>query len=92
MGQTHTIGKHCTTVKGNRHNLRVTYHSTDVVTVNNGVVTLDTGGHFTNTTKARMNQASNEYGLGYQVFQNKFKWYVKTNIAVLEFDGNTITI
>jgi hypothetical protein len=54
----------------------VTYHSTDVVVFSKEEIVLDTGGWFTVTTKARMNQASNEFGLGYQVYQEKGYWYI----------------
>jgi len=70
MGQMHTIRRTATTVEGNTDNLVVTYHDTVVVRVVSGplltykTITLDTGGWFTHTTKARMNQASHQYGLG----------------------------
>lgn len=55
---------------------RVRYHSTDVVTFNDDWIVLDTGGWTTYTTKTRMNQASNQFRLGYYVFQRDFTfWY-----------------
>ena len=84
MGQTHTIGKHATKVTKDGQTSTVRYHYTDVVKVawDTGIITLNTGGWETSTTKLRMNQASSEWGLGYHVYQHKHDWFV-TN------DGNT---
>lgn len=99
MSQVHTLGKAHTTVtrKGNGE-LRVTYHNTDVVTVHaNGNVTLDTGGWRTATTKTRMNQASNQFGLGFQVHQDEFAWFVTIRnasgelVSQLAFDERAVS-
>jgi hypothetical protein len=86
MAQTQTIGKHRTTVSYREGVTTVRYHSTDVVSVapqlsstSKGVViivTLDHGGHMTNTTKLRMNQTANQFGLGFRVYQKNFDWFV----------------
>lgn len=77
MGQTHTVGKHATTVStGDDGKTRVTYHATDVVVFDADTIVLDTGGWFTVTTKLRMNQASSQLGLGYRVYQRDGLWYV----------------
>jgi len=55
----------------------VTYHGTEVVRFNQLLVFLNTGGWKTATTKLRMNQASNQFDLGFQVFQSKHEWYVQ---------------
>lgn len=94
MAQQNKLGKVATTVTGNSlDNIRVTYHSTDIVTVTKVKgklrITLDTGGWFTPTTKTRMNQASNQFGLGYRVYQDKGSWYVKKyNGKEIPFVGN----
>ena len=79
MGQMHTCrGRATSVIRDNAGALHVTYHQTEVVTVfANGVVKLDSGGYRTFTTKARMNQASNQFGLGFGVFQDKHEWYVR---------------
>jgi len=90
MAQQQTVGKHRTTVSDNRGNggdLTVTYHSTKVVTVRSGVgyladhwrIILDSGGYRTATTKSRMNQAANEYDLGFSVYQRGGKWFYNCN-------------
>lgn len=100
MGQTHTIGKTATTVKrGQDGSLRVTYHNTDVVSVTpGGIITLDTGGWFTVTTKTRMNQAASQFGLRYIVEQKNFEWFVrlpdengKWKNKVIPFTGDSVT-
>ena len=78
MGQTHTIGKHATKGTKDGQTSTVRYHYTDVVKVDwdTGIITLNTGGWETSTTKLRMNQASSEWGLGYHVYQHKHDWFV----------------
>lgn len=78
MGQMHTLGRTATTAKRDAAGtLRVTYHKTVVVEVTrDGTVTLRSGGWRTVTTKARMNQAANQYGLGFSVYQKKGEWFV----------------
>lgn len=90
MGQMQRIGKHATTVKVEQGVGRVTYHDTDVVVWNEKIVTLNTGGWRTATTKARMNQTSNQFGLGYQVYQEKGEWYIwfpGTDREEIPFEG-----
>ncbi len=70
------IGTHCTTVKSQGNMTIVTYHDTDVVKILNGAARLCSGGFYTTTTKTRMNQTSNVFGLGYQVYQRNFYWWV----------------
>jgi len=63
---------------------KVMYHSTDVVSFNDSKIILNTGGWRSNTTKTRMNQTSNQFGLGYMVYQSGFQWFV-------EYKGDTIS-
>ena len=69
------------------HPLIVRYHKTAIVKRDNaGVITLNSGGWRTVTTKRKMNQASHQFGLGYGVFQKDFDWYVDFNGATVEFE------
>lgn len=54
------------------------YRQTPVVRWNDatGVITLSSGGYRTATTKRRMNEVSEHYGLRFRVFQTDHKWYV----------------
>ena len=76
MPQQHKIGTHATTVTGGYPNITVRYHQTEIVTVTPAGVRLHSGGWQTATTKTRMNQASNQYGLGFRVWQKDRAWYV----------------
>lgn len=83
MTQQQRIGRTATSVSGDGEgNTEIRYHSTRVVTFNEDLIVLDSGGWYSNTTKTRMNQASNTFNLGYQVFQRKHHWYV-------DFGGKT---
>jgi hypothetical protein len=59
----------------------VCYRGTDVVIFNTSGVFLNTGGWRSNTTKTRMMQAANQYGLGFRVFQRAFAWFVQIGEA-----------
>jgi len=76
MAQQSIIGSHKTTVSTNNGTTRVKYHNTDVVSFDQDKITLDTGGWKTVTTKTRMNQTSNQFNLGYRVYQRNFEWFV----------------
>jgi len=92
MVQTRKIKGVATKVTHTATGLFVRYHDTDVVTVKNGEVALNTGGWKTVTTKRRMNQASNQFGLNYHVFQEDNEWYVMWNGIVYPFPNDSITL
>ena len=93
-----------------RHNTRitydnvgriVTYHTTAIVRHNTlqGVITLNSGGWQTVTTKVRMNQYAHEFANGaYSVYQQKGVWYVRIHTGpqagqtVDFFDGMEIKL
>jgi len=76
MSRTNTIGTHKTSVFTEAGTTKVIYHDTAVVSFNSDTITLNTGGYFTRTTKLRMNQASNQFDLGFKVYQRQGTWYV----------------
>ena len=91
------IGSHKTSISTDvlqdaEKRLLVTYHNTIVVKViNDRYVILNTGGYYTDTTKRRMNQASLQYSLGYNVYQCDFVWYVRCGDDIQPYyDGITI--
>lgn len=65
------------------------YHKTTIVKAfKDGRVQLDSGGWKTNTTKNSMNQAANEYALGFRVNQRAREWFVTWKGVELPFvDG-----
>ena len=69
------------------------YHSTDVARMDilkdSVRITLDTGGYYTKTTKKRMNQFADMFGLHYRVLHIAAgSWYVELPEQVLEFNDN----
>ncbi len=70
----------------------VTYHKTEVVRFNGSKIILDTGGWRSATTKRRMNQASNHFGLGFRVFQKSGDWFVEYDGKVLPFANESISL
>ena len=81
-----------TSIRGDNGKVIIRYHATDVVTFDAYKITLDTGGWRTVTTKRRMNQASEAFGLGYTVYQQSWDWYAVHNGKVYRFSGETLTI
>ena len=68
--------------------MKVKYHNTilvkfeaegDMIVLNRGRVRKAKDGRLSVTAKNRINQASNEFGLGFQVFTKDFEWYIKLN-------------
>jgi len=74
--QTNKVQGVATSVWTDEGRTYVRYHSTNVVEFDATSVTLNSGGWQTVTTKRRMNQASNEFNLGYSVYQRAHAWYV----------------
>lgn len=70
----------------------VQYHNTDVVMWNDDEIILDTGGYDTLTTKARMNEASRVYDLGFHVYQKNYNWYVEYKGETILFTSSTLTL
>ncbi|GAG49119.1 unnamed protein product [marine sediment metagenome] len=101
MAQQNRIGRTATTVRPEDGYTCVRYHYTDVVRFNDDEIILDTGGWFTQTTKTRMNQTANQYGLGFRVYQEDGGWFVMWNddggswepgAIEYEFKGNVLVI
>ena len=60
------------------------YHSTNVMSVTDTTVILDSGGWQTATTKRRLEQGAEIFGLKLGVYQKDRKWWVRLA------DGSTI--
>jgi hypothetical protein len=85
----------------------VIYHSTRIVEWNDKEIILDSGGYYTfnpecwneqsmykpsTVTKKKMNQASLQFNLGYQIYQEEFIWYVSFKDKTIPFkDGMILT-
>lgn len=77
-----------TTIERDGDEDRYIYHHTAVVVHDRlrHIITLDSGGWRTATTKTRMNQASFEFDLGFTVHQKAYEWYVVTKAGKLVFE------
>ena len=76
MGQMRECKGVATSIRQEGPDTVVRYHETDVVRFNAESIRLLSGGYQTATTKAWMNQASAQFGLGYHVRAKAFTWYV----------------
>ena len=92
MANMQKVGYHKTSVFTEDSTTKVCYHNTIVCSFNYNTIILNTGGWFTNTTKARMNQASNQYNLGFRVFQKDYSWYVQYNNKIHSFEQNKLVL
>lgn len=68
----------------------VILYKTPVVKFDDQEIILNSGGWQTATTKTRMNQASNQFDLGFRVFQRKGEWYVDTKSENLQFEDGMV--
>jgi len=67
----------------------VDYHGTRIVEFDSDTITLCAGGWKSATTKRRMNQASESFGLGYRVYQEDYRWWVEYRGDTYVFDRDT---
>jgi len=65
----------------------VTYHRTQIVNATDDTITLRTGGWQTVTTKRKLNQASQQFALGYGVHQVKGEWFLDRRNPAYRPDG-----
>lgn len=92
MPQQYKIGTHKTSILTEEGFTKVIYHNTPVVSFNQESIILNTGGWFSLTTKTRMNQTSNVFNLGFNVYQKAYSWFVSFKGQTLKFDGNKLTL
>ena len=68
--------------------VHVIYHNRHVACFNENEICLRTHGYRTVTTKVRMNQTSNQFRLGYTVYQRRGVWFVRWQGRELMFPAN----
>ena len=73
------IGTHKTSIRTASNLTSVRYWETDVVKFDNDKIILNNGGWYTSTTKKRMNQVSEQFNLGFYVYQRNYNWFVDYN-------------
>lgn len=88
-----TVGSYQTKIHADTSGkTQVIFYQTPVVAFDNHSISLNTGGWWTRSTKARMNQASKEFSLGYRVYQKKGEWFVDYQNDVLPFTKEQLTM
>lgn len=91
MANQNVIGKTATSVFTENGITKVIYHSTCVISWDEDTITLDSGGWLTATTKTRINQAANQFGLGLTLRQKAGEWIVSYNGSDIPFnDGMSL--
>lgn len=70
----------------------VILYDTHIVSWDENFIALNTGGYFTRTIKMRMNQVSEEFRLGFRVFQEDYYWYAYFKEKKYKFNGYCLTL
>jgi hypothetical protein len=78
------------TIRADGGDTVVQHHNTITVRWNAKRIVLHSGFWQTATTKLHMNQASNQFGLGFQVWQKNHEWFVSHNGETREFEDGMI--
>ena len=69
---------------------QVIYHGSVIVCFNSNKVILSSHGWRTSSTKQRINQASEEFGLGFTVYQKNWNWYVNCKGGSLDIASSQV--
>ena len=79
MAQLNRIGRHATTFQVKDNMLSVVYQNTEVVRADltKKNVWIKTNGWYTPTTKTRINQTFNQFGIPLRVFQKAGTWFIE---------------
>tara|TARA_R100000781_G_scaffold50744_1_gene33548 strand:+ start:1313 stop:1585 length:273 start_codon:yes stop_codon:yes gene_type:complete len=86
------IGTHKTSIKTTNSLTSVRYWATDVVQFDNDKITLNNGGWYTSTTKRRMNETSEQFNLGFKVYQRNYDWLVDYKGKTYCFESNKLVL
>lgn len=91
MSQTQRVTGVMTDIYTDEKGTHVSYRGTRVVSFNEKEITLRSNGWETATTKNRMNQAANQFNLGFSVYQERSTWFVNWRGTTTLFrDGMTL--
>lgn len=86
------LGSGNTTISNANNQTIITFWNTVIVTFDAEKIILNTGGYFTATTKTRMNQAGNQFNLGYSVYQEKYTWFCTFKGETKPFNGDKLEL
>jgi hypothetical protein len=92
MTQTRRISGVATEVFKDKLDTVVKLYDTEVVRWDSKRILLNTGGFFTATTKRRMNQTSNEFNLGFNVYTHKGDWMISFKGETFFFEDSEATL
>jgi len=90
-----TVGRHKTTIfKDKERNMTgVKLYNSIVLRFDDDVIELNTEGFFTLLTRTRMNQASNQFKLGYWIEEDENgEWFARYKGKKVLFDGESLTL
>lgn len=93
MSRMNQLSTYKTMIFNKDNGKQVFYHKTCIVEYDFDKIKLHSGGWKSVTTKRKMNQASNQFGLGFGVYQKSGDWFVNmpTGETVPFYDGITIS-
>lgn len=92
MARMDRLSTYCTTIATAGDLTCITYHKTQIVAFDRLYITLRTGGWDSVTTRRKMNQAANQFGLGYRVYRDKGATFVALPDGRTVLLGDEITI
>jgi hypothetical protein len=98
MPSMNKLSSYKTTIASDGTHTVVTYQKTQIVRWNDAEIILDFGGWDSVTTRRKMNQASNQFILGYTVYREKEETYVQPHgvldreVPRIAYDGSKIVI
>lgn len=92
MPSTNKLSNYRTTWEHEGNRGSVTYVHTRIVAWEGDIVTLNSGGWQTVTTKRKMCQAANQFALRFCVFQRKGEWFVMVRPAGHTWGDDGVTL
>ena len=90
MPHMHKLSNYKTTWATDGKTGTVTYTHTEIVRWDADTITLKTGGWDSVTTRRKMNQTANQFGLEYGVYCRDFTSYVETSAGVFPLGDVTV--
>ena len=80
MRNSDKLSSHATTIDHGDATV-VTYHATQIVRFDDATITLCMGGHDTETTRRKMNQAAAQFRLPFMVYRDKGETYMRSTLT-----------
>lgn len=90
MPRMNKLSNYATTIASCGDLTVITYHSTQIVAFDRRYITLRTGGWDSVTTRRKINQAANQFGLGFTVQRDKGTTYVCNRVGRIELGDEVV--